>query len=122
MQRKGYQSIEEFRGKVFLLIEGSGSLRSRDKSPFTMPPDCPYIPMIDDEACSFCGTCEGGCIYGVFKIYKKESKVIINENRCWSYGFCVGVCPSEAIELRDRYDRERVIWNNEGMAAPFKLQ
>ena len=121
MQRKGYRSVDDFRGKVLPLIEDSGSLRSREKYPFTMPPECPYVPVINVEECSLCGTCESTCIYGVFQIDEKESRVTIAEDKCWSCGFCVGVCPEEAIELRDRYDRERVIWKNEGMAEPFKL-
>ena len=121
MQRKGYGSIEEFRGKVLPLIEDSGTLRSREKYPFTMPPECPYVPVIDDEKCTRCGTCQSSCIYGVFQTKEKETGVIIDEDRCWSCGFCVGVCPEGAIELRARYDREKVIWENKGMAEPFKL-
>ncbi len=120
MQKKGYGSIDEFRGKVFPLIEDSGSLRSREKHPFTIPPECPYVPVINDDECSLCGICESSCIYGVFQIDKKASKVLIAEDKCWSCGFCVGVCPAKAIELRDINDGERVIWKNQGMAQPFR--
>jgi len=121
MQRKGYGSVNEFRGKVFPLIEDSGTLRAKEKYPFTMPPECPYIPVVNDRECSLCGTCESSCIYGVFQIDKEKSKVLIAEDKCWSCGFCVGICPTQAIELRDRNDREKVIWENQGMAQPFKL-
>ena len=121
MERKGYGSIEDFRGKVFPLIEDSTNLRSREPYPFTMPPEGPYVPIIDDEECTLCGACERSCIYGVLKVDEKDSKVFVDENRCWSCGFCVGVCPAKAIELRDRHNRERVIWKNEGMAEPFKI-
>lgn len=120
MLQKGYGEIDEFRGKVFPLIEDSGSLRSREKYPFTLPPECPYVPVINDADCSLCGICESSCIYGVFRIDKKISKVLIAESKCWSCGFCVGVCPAKAIELRDKNDRQRVIWKNQGMAQPFK--
>jgi dihydroorotate dehydrogenase (NAD+) catalytic subunit len=120
MTRKGYLSIIDFKGKVLPLIEDSQSLRVREKYPFTIPPECPYIPVIDDKACNFCGTCQSACIYNVFQIDKTESRISVNENRCWSCGFCVGVCPESAIELRERHDREKVIWKNQGMAEPFK--
>lgn len=121
MQRKGYFSIEAFRDKVFPLIKDSEFLRAKERYPFTMPPDCPYVPVIDHEKCSVCGICERSCIYGVFQIDKEESKVLVIEDKCWSCGFCVGICSSEAIELRDRNEREQVIWKNEGMAEPFKI-
>ena len=120
MRKKGYGSIDAFRGKVFSLIEDSVSLRSRERYPFTMPPECPYAPIINEEECNLCGVCERTCIYGVFKINEEESKIIVAENKCWSCGFCVGVCPTEAIELRDRNDREKVIWKNKGMVQTFR--
>jgi dihydroorotate dehydrogenase/ferredoxin len=120
MARKGYGAVKEFTGKVLPIIKDSGSLRSKEAYPFTMPPDCPYVPVIDEGKCNLCGSCKGSCIYGAIEISEKESRVLIDEDRCWSCGFCVGICPSRAIQLRDRNDRARVIWKNEGMAESFK--
>lgn len=119
MEKKGYQSVEDFRGKVLPLIQDTANLGAREEFPFTMPPDCPYAPVIDERACTLCGLCEKTCIYGALKVDRESNAVIVDENKCWSCGFCVGICPSAAIELRDREDRNRVIWNNEGFAAPF---
>ena len=119
MREKGYGVVDEFRGKVLPIIEDSVSLRSREKYPFTRPPACPYVPVINDTDCSLCGICESSCIYGVFRLDKNASNILIAEDNCWSCGFCVGVCPTKAIELRDRNDRQRVIWKNQGMAQPF---
>lgn len=119
MSRKGYNSISEFRGKVFPLIRDTGDLKSEEKYPFTTPPDCPYIPVISDERCTRCRTCANACIYGALTFSEKEQEIRIHEDRCWSCGFCVGICPAGAVELRERSHRERLVWNNLGTAEPF---
>jgi dihydroorotate dehydrogenase/ferredoxin len=119
MEKRGYTSLEEFRGKAFNLIKDPVSLKSAEKYPYAIPPECPYVPVVDAQTCILCGTCETTCIYRVFKVDENKEKVSIDEDKCWSCGFCVGVCPSGAIELRDRRNKERVIWNNQGLAEPF---
>jgi len=84
-----------------------------------MPPDCPYIPVINPEQCTRCGTCAKACIYGALTFDEKEQEIRIQEDRCWSCGFCVGMCPAGAIELRERSHRKRLIWDNHGIAEPF---
>jgi len=119
MSRKGYTSISEFQGKVFPLIRDASRMKSEEMYPFTMPPDCPYIPVIDFERCFRCRACVNACIYGALTFAEKEQAVLTDEDRCWSCGLCVGICPAGAVELRARTERETVIWNNHGMAKPF---
>jgi len=119
MQKKGYWSIEEFRGKAFNLIRDPPQIKSKEKYPFAVPPECPYVPVVDADACMFCGECETTCIYSVFKVDRRKKQVSTEEDKCWSCGFFVGICPTGAVELRDRSSKQRVIWNNQGMAAPF---
>ncbi len=119
MQAKGYRTISEFQGKAFKHIKDPVSLKSEEKYPYTTPPDCPYVPVIDQDMCTLCGTCETTCIYSVFTVDERESTVLIDENKCWSCGFCVGICPAAAIELRDRKNNDRLIWNNRGFAESF---
>jgi dihydroorotate dehydrogenase/NAD-dependent dihydropyrimidine dehydrogenase PreA subunit len=119
MVKKEYFSIEEFQGKAFHQIKDPLDLKSGEKYPYTIPPQCPYIPQIDKDSCVFCGECETTCIYNVFKVDQNKKHITIDEDRCWSCGFCVGICPSEAIILRDRNNKDRVIWNNQGLAMPF---
>ncbi|UCG06045.1 MAG: 4Fe-4S binding protein [Desulfobacterales bacterium] len=119
MQQKGYGTLSEFQGKAFTHIKDAASLKSREKHPYTTPPDCPYIPIIDDELCNRCGICETTCIYNVFSVDKNKSMVLVHEDKCWSCGFCVGICPAGAIELRDRKSKQKLIWNNQGLAQSF---
>ena len=122
MQTKGYAAVSEFQGKALRHIKNPGSLKSAEKYPYTTPPDCPYVPAINPEVCTLCGTCETTCIYKVFTVDERQSKVFIDENKCWSCGFCVGICPAGAIELRDRNNKDRLIWNNQGMAESFQIK
>ncbi|MGD9079579.1 MAG: 4Fe-4S binding protein [Desulfobacterales bacterium] len=119
MKKKGYISIEEFQGKAFQQIIDPPKLKSEEKFPYAIPPLCPYIPQIDKDSCVLCGECETSCIYNVFTVNQSKKQITIDEDRCWSCGFCVGICPSEAITLRDRNHKDKVIWNNQGLAMPF---
>ena len=119
MKQKGYDSISEFKGKALTHIKDSARLKLQEQHPYTTPPNCPYIPVVDDQLCTHCGMCETTCIYNVFEVDKNRQKVFIDEDKCWSCGFCVGICPAGAIELRDRKNQERLIWNNQGMAQSF---
>lgn len=119
MEKKGYGAVNEFAGEVLPMIKDSVALQSREAYPFTMPPDCPYVPVIDEEKCNLCGACQRSCIYGALKVSKTDSRILVDEDLCWSCGLCVGLCPSGAVELRDRRDRDKVIWKNKGMAASF---
>ena len=120
MQQKGYGSVSEFQGKAFSRIKDPPILKSREKHPYTTPPNCPYIPKIDEQLCTHCGICETTCIYNVFTVDKNKSRVFINADKCWSCGFCVGICPSGAIELRDKKSKDNIIWNNQGLAKSFQ--
>jgi ferredoxin len=119
MQAKEYTAILDYKGNALKHIQDPAKLKSQEKYPYATPPGCPYVPVIDDKVCTLCGTCETTCIYGVFAIDQGQSMVLIDENKCWSCGFCVGICPSEAIELRHRKNKNKVIWNNRGMAKSF---
>jgi dihydroorotate dehydrogenase/ferredoxin len=120
MARKGHAAVNEFTGKVLPLIKDAVDLRSGEAYPFTRPPECPYVPVINEDKCNLCGACQRSCLYGALRVSRKESRVLVDEDRCWSCGFCVGLCPVGAVQLRDRRDRGKVIWQNEGLAASFR--
>lgn len=120
MQRKGYRTVHEFQGMVLPLIQDSASVKRDEAYPFAVPPRCPYAPVILDGRCNRCGLCQRACIYGAIEVSREKWAVSVDEGKCWSCGFCVGLCPFGAIELRDRKDRKKLIWDNQGTAAPFR--
>lgn len=120
MSKKGYDSIGEFLGKVYPMIQDPASLGSREKYPYAIPPDCPYVPFVDVNSCKKCGTCERSCIYDVISLDKKTGNLCVDESCCWSCGFCVGICPEGALKLVERKNKDRVIWENRGIAASFQ--
>ena len=118
MAERGYETTDSFTGRVFPLIETGADLAAREAYPYTMPPDGPYIPAADPAACTGCGACVRGCIYGALRM-GEAGFVEADPDRCWSCGLCVGVCPDDALTLRDRRHPDRVVWGNRGTAAPF---
>lgn len=120
MQTKNYGTIGEFRGKAFAHIKDPADVKSKEAHAYTVPPECPWVPEIDDELCTRCGSCITGCIYSVLTMDDRDEKVAVDADKCWSCGFCVGICPSGAIQLVDRSNRKRIIWNNHGLAESFR--
>jgi len=119
MERKGYGCLGDFLGKVFPMVQEPARLASMEKYPHVTPPDCPYVPEVDAEACKKCGRCVRSCIYESLTLERETGDLRVDETRCWSCGFCVGICPEGALRLVDRQKRERTIWENRGIAAPF---
>ena len=119
MGKKGYGSVEDFLGKVFPLIRDPESLGRKERFPHTLPPECPYLPLVDPDSCQRCGRCARACIYGALSLDEETGALAIDGSRCWSCGFCVGLCPHGALTLVDREKRERIIWDNKGMARSF---
>lgn len=66
-------------------------------------------PLIDDEKCVFCGTCEKYCPTGVVTIKKDKSSekknpmgsIDIDMTYCKGCGICADVCPKDAIAMID---------------------
>ena len=116
MRRKRYSSISEFRGKVLQRIVPSAELKMKEIFPYALPPESPYIPKIDHSRCIICQTCCRSCFYEV--LHLKKGKIGVEKDRCWSCGFCVGICPEKAITLVDK-KTGKIIWKGHGLALPF---
>lgn len=116
MRRKRYSSISEFRGKVLQKIVPSAELKMKEIFPYALPPESPYIPKIDHRRCIICQTCCRSCFYEV--LHLKKGKIGVEKDRCWSCGFCVGICPEKAITLVDK-KTGKIIWKGHGLALPF---
>jgi dihydroorotate dehydrogenase/NAD-dependent dihydropyrimidine dehydrogenase PreA subunit len=124
MERKGYTSINDFRGKVRNLASKSSRPDLMPMEwPFPMPQEksSPVIPMIDMDKCILCEKCQDFCLSGVFIVDKGKEKVEIDhENKCWGCGDCVGWCPVNAIKLIDK-KTGKVIWDGlSGLAQPYR--
>ena len=56
-------------------------------------------PVVDEESCVGCGTCESVCPVdpNVFEI--EDVSKVVNPNECIGCGECVEACPAGVIEL-----------------------
>jgi dihydropyrimidine dehydrogenase (NAD+) subunit PreA len=119
MERKGYGRLQDFQGKVLPMITSAADLKLREIAPFAVPPNTPYAPRVDPSRCSRCFTCGKRCLYAVFR--REKNRLLIDEERCWSCGACIGVCPTGALVLADRTTGE-LVWDGEGTARPFRRE
>lgn len=118
MERKGYGSVEEFKGKVLPMVLSWAEVKTREKYPYVVPPNCPYVPVVDEDKCNLCRMCEA-CIHGVYKV--EGNKLLIDESKCDNCGFCLTLCPNEALMLVDKQNRAKVIWDvKDAMAVPYR--
>jgi len=116
MKRKRYSSISEFRGKALRKIVPSTELKTKERFPYTLPPETPYYPKIEHKRCTICQACCRSCFYEV--LHLENGKIGVEEDRCWSCGLCVGICPEKAITLVDK-KTGKIIWKGKGLALPF---
>jgi dihydroorotate dehydrogenase subfamily 1 len=91
MKRKGYHSLEDFRGLTLRRI------REREENNRRILFDI-ILPACDDSRCIRCGKCAKSCTYGAIEMVNK--KPVFSEKECHGCGLCVSACPSKAIEQR----------------------
>jgi len=121
MKKKGYESIESFRGKVLSKIIPGAELKARAPGSTTLPPGTPYIAYFDHKVCTRCQDCARACDVEAISFDKRTKKMVVRDERCWSCGLCVAVCKVGGVKMVDRSDRAQVIWDvKEGMPRPFR--
>jgi heterodisulfide reductase subunit A-like polyferredoxin len=109
MDRKGYSSVEEFRG---VALEKMMMLRDLPKEEgITLP--SPIQPQFDMAACTGCGLCEELCPYAALTVDTEKGNWI-DEEYCLGCGMCVGQCPEDAIKLVHLATGD-VVWENRGL-------
>lgn len=98
----------------------------------------PFIAVIDEEKCDYCGECLKTCNVKCIGISKKreirnksDRRARIEEKVCLGCGACIPVCDKEAIRLVQRKDHRRppmnkgwmfflILWEK-GRLAPFVI-
>ncbi len=61
-----------------------------------------FFAVVDDEACTGCGTCEERCQVDAIRVEDDGGTARVNLARCIGCGLCVPTCPSTAIGLEPR--------------------
>lgn len=61
-----------------------------------------YVPVVDYDLCTGCGTCVQRCQFGAIKFEITIEKTNIDLYRCFGCGVCETGCPTGAITLVDR--------------------
>jgi dihydroorotate dehydrogenase (fumarate) len=87
MERHGYESLEDFRGKML------PGLRSEEELPYNPP----IKATIDAKKCIGCQKCIDSCFFTA--IAMKGAKAVVDQNACDGCGVCVSVCPVKATSM-----------------------
>jgi dihydroorotate dehydrogenase (fumarate) len=89
MERKGYSSLDEFRGAVGRRVRRMHEVERRQT----------VIAAVDPERCTSCKTCVRVCPHGAPK-EPEEGPVTIVPEACSGCGLCVDLCPVLAISMQ----------------------
>lgn len=89
MDRKGYRSIEDFRGIALPYIT---TIEELAKEP-------PRFAIIDTGLCNNCDICSRVCFYGA--IHQEDGRTWADKATCDGCGLCAQWCPVGAIELKE---------------------
>ena len=62
-----------------------------------------FLPEVDEETCTLCGTCVEVCPVEALSMNGKEGgePLTVNEDLCIGCGQCVYQCPEDAMELKE---------------------
>lgn len=88
MKRKGYNSLEDFRGLTHKKIAD----RLQNGKQIIQQIVLPYH---DKTKCDGCGSCYMACAYGAIEMGERYAQLI--PDKCEGCGLCVSVCPRKAI-------------------------
>ncbi len=90
MDTRGYETIDEFRGRACGRIVGNDDVDRVGRR----------YAQVDAEECVNCGLCERVCIYDAPR--EADDHREIDPEACDGCGLCVELCPAECITMRDR--------------------
>lgn len=86
MARKGYASLEEFRGKICSGVIPSDQVDRAKRA----------VALIDGAICSECGTCAAVCLH---RAVDRGTEAYAVNDRCAGCGLCEQLCPRKAISM-----------------------
>jgi len=58
-----------------------------------------FLPAVDPEACTGCGTCAESCHIGAITMDTEKDVPVINTQKCIGCGVCANACPSGALTM-----------------------
>lgn len=86
MARRGYSSIEEFRGITLPFITSIDEYASQP----------PLSISLEEERCTDCRLCLGACFYDALYV---QGRLRVRRDDCDGCGLCVEICPTGALRL-----------------------
>lgn len=109
MDRKGYKSVEDFRGCV---VDQFSYVRDYPREKW-MAKQSPILPKFEMKNCTGCGVCETVCPYGAITL--KDKKPQLDDSVCMGCGWCMGHCPAkEQVITMVRRDNGHIVWTGRG--------
>ncbi|MGI9951046.1 4Fe-4S binding protein [Moorellaceae bacterium AZ2] len=89
MDRKGYRTVEDFRGIALPHIKTVEELAQEP----------PRLATINPDICKNCDICSRVCFYGA--IHQENGRTWVDREACDGCGLCAQWCPVGAIELKE---------------------
>ncbi|MFQ5762859.1 MAG: 4Fe-4S binding protein, partial [Candidatus Bathyarchaeia archaeon] len=102
MEKKGYREIGDFRGKCLdqlKLYRDVPKENTWDMYPRHTEESAPLTPRFDVDNCNFCMLCVDTCLVDAIQADKGKREITSDPARCYSCGWCAGICPTDAVEL-----------------------
>jgi dihydroorotate dehydrogenase subfamily 1 len=96
MDRKGYNTISDFKGKVLAQLKEYREVPHEDVIK-VLP--SPILPEFNVDKCNFCMQCVTSCIHDAIKADKDRGTIGVDDEACVGCGFCAGICPTSAVSI-----------------------
>lgn len=113
MEKKGYSSIEDFRGKMYDNLKVYKDVPHEQV--LALEPTI-IEPKFNIDTCIWCRKCELSCIHESITLNKAEKILKVDSNTCVGCGFCAGICPVPGTIDMVHTPTGRTVWAGEGQS------